>query len=193
MPVNDYPSKVYDWGYYYEEGTHEYYALFNSKAKINTFKGLKWHLHALLYLNPEMAPDRFYVLAAYIAAVENGFVTFNIDKERLSAIVKGVLNRDMNYAPPNRKRKIVFKDGIGLSTIEKLKIVGSLIGKNKNANPSDIYEIMLYIHDKGEKVTIRKVAKLLNISERTVHRNITLELKNEKDLLNKELNEKLQH
>lgn len=193
MPVNDYPSKVYDWGYYYEEGTHEYYALFNSKAKINTFKSLKWHLHALLYLNPDMAPNRFNTLASYITDIENGFVTFNIDRERLDVIIKEVLSRDMNYAPPNRKRKIVFKDGIGLSAIEKLKIVGSLIGKNKNANPSDIYEIMLYIHDKGEKVTIRKVAKLLNISERTVHRNITPELKNEKDLLNKELNEKLQH
>lgn len=193
MPVHDHPSEIYKWGYYYECGTHEYYSMFNSKAKINTFKSLKWHLHTLLYLNQDISPDRFYRLAKYITTPENGFVTFNIDSERLHAIVTEVLDRDMDYAPPNRKRKIVFKDGTGMTTTDKLKIVGSLIGKNKNANPTDIYEIMLYIHDQGRKITLKEVAKLLNVAERTVYRNITVELKNEKDLLNKELNEKLQH
>lgn len=188
-PIEDTPDEEYKWGWYFEEGTHEYYSLFNSKAKITTFKSLKWHLHTLFYLNPEMSPDRFFQLAKYITDEANGFVTFNIDSERLHDIVEKVLERDMEFAPPNRKRKIIFKDGTGLSTIEKLKIVGSLIGKNKNANSSDIYETMLYIHDEGRKVTIKEVAKILGISTRTVYRNITDELKKEKDLLN----EALQH
>jgi hypothetical protein len=136
-----------------------------------------------------MNPDRFYQLAQYITKQNNGFVTFNIDPERLRDIVDKVLERNQDFAPPNRKRKIIFKDGTGLSTTDKLKIVGSLIGKNKNANPGDIYETMLYIHDEGRKVTITEVAKILGITTRTVYRNITDELKKEKDLLN----EALQH
>lgn len=188
-PLQDAPDETYKWGWYYENGTHENYALFNSKAKITTFKSLKWHLHTLLYLNPEMNPDRFYQLAKYITEQNNGFVTFNIDPERLRDIVDKVLERNQDFAPPNRKRKIIFKDGTGLSTTDKLKIVGSLIGKNKNANPGDIYETMLYIHDDGRKVTITEVAKILGITTRTVYRNITDELKKEKDILN----EALQH
>ena len=43
-PVNDKPTQEYSWGKFYEEGTHECYELFRSKAKITTYKSLKWHL-----------------------------------------------------------------------------------------------------------------------------------------------------
>ena len=51
---------------------------------------------------------------------------------------------------------------------------------------------MLYINDNGEKITITKIAKLLSCTTRTIHRNITNELKDEKELLNQQ-NEKVQH
>ena len=50
----DQATKEYDWGWYYAEGTHGYYSLFRSNAKINTYKSLKWHLLTLLYLNPQL-------------------------------------------------------------------------------------------------------------------------------------------
>ena len=46
---------------------------------------------------------------------------------------------------------------------------------------------MLYIHDQGEKITIKKIAESLECSTRTVHRNMSVELKKEKQLLNQEL------
>jgi transcriptional antiterminator len=46
---------------------------------------------------------------------------------------------------------------------------------------------MLYIHDTSEKITIKKLAKALNVSSRTIHRNMDLNLKTEKNLLNEEL------
>ena len=48
-PITDIPTKVYDWGSYYENGTHECYELFRSKAKITTYKSLKWHMLVLWY------------------------------------------------------------------------------------------------------------------------------------------------
>jgi len=58
-PVNDLPTETFDWGKFYENGTHECYTLFNSKAKINTYKSLKWHMYVLWYLNPQLDQDSF--------------------------------------------------------------------------------------------------------------------------------------
>ena len=49
---------------------------------------------------------------------------------------------------------------------------------------------MLDINDLGKKITINKIAKTLNCSSRTIHRNIGVELKREKELLNRQ-NEKI--
>ena len=40
----DEPTTSYDWGWYYADGTYGYYSLFNTKAKIISYRALKWHL-----------------------------------------------------------------------------------------------------------------------------------------------------
>lgn len=187
QPVSDLPTEVYPWGWYYENGTHEHYALFHSKSLITSYRSLKWHLYVLIYLNPELTEEKFISLANFISDKKNGFISFSMDPSDLSSIIKKVLNYDLERPPKNRLRKVIFKDGTGLSVSEKLKITGQLIGRNKNASESDIYEIMLYLHDKGEKITIKKISEALKVTTRTIYRNITDELKKEKDLLNEEL------
>jgi hypothetical protein len=76
-----------------------------------------------------------------------------------------------------------------LSKEEKLRIVGSLIGRSKRIHQDDIYECMLDLNDWGKKITIARVAGLLDCSTRTIHRNMCEELKREKELLNQQLNE----
>ncbi len=182
---SDIPTKQYNWGWHYADGTHGYYAMFNSKAKINTIRSLKWHLLTLWYLNPDLNKDEFTKLANYIIYKSNGFVTFNIGIKLINNIIEDVYRQDLDTPPKNRLRKIVFKDGSGLSTVEKLSLVGSIIGKSK-IKKDDIYEAMLYIHEEG-KVTVKKLAKALKCTERTIYRNMCSELKEEKDLLNKQL------
>jgi DeoR/GlpR family transcriptional regulator of sugar metabolism len=46
---------------------------------------------------------------------------------------------------------------------------------------------MLDINDTGNKITIRWMAELLGVSQRTVHRNMSKELKHEKQILNEKL------
>ena len=187
QPVSDLPTAVYPWGWYYENGTHEYYALFHSKSQITTYKSLKWHLYVLLYLNPDMDKDNFIELTNFITNRDNGFISFTINPNDLSDIVEKVLMYDIERPPKNRLRKVIFKDGTGLSVSDKLKITGQLIGRNKNASESDIYEIMLYLHDKGEKITVKKISEALKVTTRTIYRNLSDELKKEKDQLNEEL------
>ncbi len=186
-PVSDQPTSVYPWGWYYENGTHEYYALFHSKSLITSYRSLKWHLYVLIYLNDSLTKQEFIDLALYISDRSNGFISFNIDIGTVDSIVKEVLEKNLSKPPNNRLRKVIFKDGTGLSVSDKLKITGSLIGRNKNASESDIYEIMLYLHEQGEKITIKKISESLKVTTRTIYRNMSEALKKETDLLNEEL------
>jgi len=181
------PTEEFKWGKYYGDGTYECYELFRSKAKINTYKSLKWHLLVLWYLNPSMDQDEFLKLAEYITHKENGFTTFNTPSQLLKTIVYEVSMCNLDKPPKNKIRKIIFNDFCGLSVQEKLKIVGQLSGKSKKVHEDDIYQSMLDLHDCNKKITINRLSILLNCSIRTVHRNMPEELKREKELLNKEL------
>ena len=185
----DQPTQEYEWGWYYADGTHGYYSLFNSDAKINTLRSLKWHLLTLWWLNPDMSLDKFKQLSEVICYKQNGFVTFNVSPELLAKVVQDVFMQDLERPPKNKLRKVVFKDGTGLDKKQKLSIVGQLIGR-KSIEEERIYQCMLDINDMNEKITISKIAKLLKCSSRTIHRNMSDELKKEKDLLNIE-NEKI--
>tara|TARA_B100001250_G_C19742780_1_gene763836 strand:+ start:40 stop:654 length:615 start_codon:yes stop_codon:yes gene_type:complete len=183
-PINDKPTKVYHWGKYYKEGTFECYELFKSRAKISSFKSLKWHLLVLRYLNSELEDHKFKELAYFITDKKNNFITFNI-KEKYLLDMLDKLDNDLDKPPVNRKRKVIFKQITGLNTEEKLKIVGQLVGRSKSIYEDDIYQCMLDINDLGKKITMNKIANSLKCSTRTVYRTMGNQLKQEKDQLNK--------
>jgi hypothetical protein len=186
-PLDDKPTEVYDWGWYYEHGTHQCYELFRSKAKITTYKSLKWHLLVLWYLNVNIKENKFVSLCEFIAHVPNNFITFTMPAKILTSMINEIKLIDLEEPPRNKLRKVIFKDGTGLETIEKLKIVGSLIGRSKMLSEDDIYDCMIHINEMNQKITISKISKLLKCSSRTVYRTIGDELKIEKDLLNEKI------
>ena len=160
--------------------------MFNSKAKITTYRSLKWHFYVLYFLNQDkgLLPTDVY---EFIADKENGFVTFFISDRKLQAMIDDVFQNG-GEPPVNKKRKILFKDYSGLTPNEKMSIVGKLIGRSRRINEEDIYQCMLEIHFYfGKKITISNIASLLNCSARTIQRNMPDQLKKEKDLLNKQL------
>jgi|TARA_R100001530_G_C4268489_1_gene142452 hypothetical protein len=183
----NFPTGDFDTHVFYPDGTYQCYELFRSKAKINTYKSLKWHLLVLWFLNPSMDQDDFYKLAEHLCLKRNGFTTFNVPTQLLKTIVYEVSMQNLDEPPKNKMRKVIFYDNCMLSTIEKLKIVGSLIGKTKRITADNIYETMLSIHDQEDKITIESISKVLECSPRTIYRNMPEELKREKELLNKEL------
>jgi len=128
-PTTDKPTEVYSWGSYCVDGTYDCYSLFNTKAKINSYKSLKWHLLTLWYLNPKLTMDEFRDLSEYICYENNGFITFEVPEQIFNNMIYEVYMEDLDRPPKNRLRKIVFKDGTGLSTSDKLSIVGTIIGK----------------------------------------------------------------
>jgi len=186
-PINDVPTHETKQYMFFEQGTYECYTLFTSKAKITTYKSLKWHLLTLWYLNPNLDQDEFMQVAEIISIKENGFTSFTIHIDLLRKMVYEVSMLDLDEPPKNKLRKVVFKYGCGLTKEEKLSIVGELIGRTKRIHEDDIYQCMLDLNDLGKKITINKIAKLLVCSARTIHRNMGTELKREKELLNQQL------
>ena len=187
MPVTDKPTQENECYMFYEDGTYECYELFRSKAKITTYKSLKWHLLVLWYLNPQLHPEDFMNVAEVIANKEQGFTSFTIHKDLLKKMVYEVSMLDLENPPTNKLRKVIFKYGNRLSKEEKLRIVGELIGRTKRVYPDDVYQCMLDLNDMGKSITIGRIAGLLDCSTRTIHRNMCTELKREKELLNKQL------
>ncbi len=192
-PITDVPTESTDLYDYYAEGTFQCYNLFRSKAKITTYKSLKWHFLVLYYLNIDgvdgdevsLEDDMRYIFK-FIANKENGFVTFFMKQKILDNMIKEVLSIG-DRPPRNRIRKVIFKHGTGLTLSQKLSIVGTLIGKGKKVSEDDIYQCMLDLNHEKQKITISKLAKLLGCTTRTIHRNMGNQLKTEKELLNNEL------
>lgn len=187
FPITDKPTQENEMWLFYENGTYECYELFRSAAKITTYRSLKWHLLVLWYLNPKIDQDDFLRLAQVIAHKPNGFISFNIGENLLSKIVYEVSMMELDEPPKNKLRKVIFKPFNRMSKEEKLRTVGELIGRSKRIHTDDIYECMLDLNDLGKKITISRIAGLLDCSSRTIHRNMCTELKREKELLNKQL------
>jgi hypothetical protein len=187
LPITDKPDIDTKEFMYFQNGTHQCYELFRSSAKITTYKSLKWHLLVFWYLNPKLNPDDFASLAEYIVHKPNGFVSFNVSERLLEKVIYGVSMSDLERPPKNKLRKVIFKPFSGLTKEQKLSIVGQLVGQSPRVCPDDIYAVMIDMHDMGKKITIGRIAGLLDCSSRTIHRHMCEDLKREKELLNQQL------
>jgi len=186
-PITDKPDVETTYWDHYIDGTYECYELFRNKAKITTYRSLKWHLLVIWYLNPQLDQDRFEDIAHVIANKDHGFITFTIPNQLLKRIIYEVSMCDLEKPPNNKIRKVIFKYGNRMCKEEKLRIVGQLIGRSKKVHKDDIYELMLALNHSGWKITIQRLATRLNCSTRTIHRNMCQELKREKELLNQQI------
>jgi len=186
-PITDKPTVSATYWDHYEDGTYECYQLFRSRAKITTYKSLKWHLLVLWYLNPQLDQEEFTEIADVISSKQHGFTTFKIHPEMVRRMVYEISMLDLDEPPKNKLRKVIFKMISPLSTEDKLRIVGTIIGRAKKIHEDDIYQCMLDLHDAGKKITATQLALWLECSTRTIHRNMGEELKREKELLNKQL------
>ena len=188
-PVTDIPDIETDKYMFYKDGTYQCYNLFRSKAKITTYRSLKWHILVLWYLNPDLDEHQIMDIAMWITNKENGFVTFNINKWNVARLIDDLSVVDLEHPPTNKLRKIIFKFNCGLTKQQKLSIVGKLIGRLRGIDSTDIYEAMLQTNYEGDKIIISRLAKMLNVTPRTIYRRMDKypALKEEKKLLNKEI------
>lgn len=186
-PITDIPDEETEHYMFYKDGTHQCYDLFRSKAKITTWRSFYWHMLVLWHLNPEWEDKDAMTVATYLAYKPNGFTTFTMNKWNIARLVHEVSLLDLDTPPQNKLRKIIFKQSCGLDKIEKLKIVGKLIGRLRGVKKEDIYEAMIQTNHEGDKIIISRLAKMLNTTPRTIHRHMCDELKKIKVELNEQI------
>ena len=183
-PTTDIPDEETKHYMFFKNGTYQCYDLFRSKAKITTYRSFKWHMLVLWYLNPNWTVHDAMDIAMYISYKPNGFTTFTINRWNVARLIDDLSVMDLDEPPRNKLRKIVFKQFTGLDKIEKLRIVGKLIGRLRGVKKEDIYEVMLQTNYEGSKIIISDIAKTLNVTPRTIHRHMCDELRKEKEILN---------
>jgi hypothetical protein len=186
-PITDVPDEETEHYMFYKEGTHQCYDLFRSKAKITTWRSFYWHMMVLWYLNPEWDDVKAMEIATYLAYKPNGFTTFTMNNWNIARLVHEVSVLDLETPPQNKLRKIIFKPNCGLDKTEKLKIVGKLIGRLRGVQKEDIYEAMIQTNYEGDQIIISRLAKMLNVTPRTIHRHMCDELKKVKVELNEQI------
>ena len=186
-PITDIPDEETREYMFFKEGTYQCYDLFRSRAKITTWKSFYWHMMVLWYLNPEWEDSDAMEVATYLAYKPNGFTTFNMNKWNIARLVHEVSILDLETPPRNKLRKIIFKPSCGLDKTEKLRIVGKLIGRLRGVQKEDLYEAMIQINYEGDSIIISKLAKMLNVTPRTIHRHMCDELKKVKVELNEQI------
>jgi hypothetical protein len=133
-----------------------------------------------------MDQEAFAGLVKYICNKRTGFVTFNVSDQLRESMIYDVSLMELDTPPPNKLRKVIFKDFTGLDMRQKLSIVGKLVGR-KGITENEIYDAMLLINDSEVKITVAKLADTLGCSTRTIYRNMSNELKREKELLNQQV------
>ena len=185
-PTTDIPDEETKEYLFYKNGTYQAYDLFRSKAKITTYRSLKWHMLTLWYLNPNWTEHDAMDIAMHIVNKDNGFITFNINRWNTARLIDDLSVLDLDKPPTNKLRKIIFKFNCGLTKQQKLSIVGKLIGRMNGIKSTDIYEAMLQTNYEGDKIIISRLAKMLNVTPRTIYRHMNDELKQEKIKLNEE-------
>jgi len=186
-PITDMPDEETKQYLFYKDGTYQAYNLFRSKAKITTYRSLKWHMLTLWYLNSEWGEDEATDIAMFLTDKYNGFITFTINKWNVNRLINDLSVVDLDIQPTNRLRKIIFKWNCGLNKLEKLRIVGKLIGRMNGVKKEDLYEAMIQTNYEGSKIIISDLAKMLKVTPRTIYRHMNDELKEEKERLNKEI------
>tara|TARA_R100000426_G_scaffold81574_1_gene59590 strand:- start:424 stop:831 length:408 start_codon:yes stop_codon:yes gene_type:complete len=132
-----------------------------------------------------MINSDFVTVARFIANKDNGFVTFFISNKALEDMIGDVLMTGGD-PPKNKLRKVIFKPYNMLTLSEKLSIVGKLIGRS-SIDKETIYQAMIDIHYDQQKITVRWLAEVLGVSQRTVYRHMCDDLKRAKQEMNEEI------
>ena len=182
-PVNDTPTETYHWGWFYKNGTHECYELFNREHLISSYKSYVWHISVLKHIN-DMNYDEFKDACIFISNIDNGFIKISMSMDKIITMIDNVYNDNSNSCPPNKLRKVIFKVGCGLERHEKRSIVGQLIGRSNRLSSDDVYICMQYIHQTNCRVTVASLSRAIECSRPTLYKVMNDEMRDEMKRLN---------
>jgi len=181
LPIED-EGHQFEWGWFYKNGTHGYHNAFPQiGGYIAGYKHFYWILSVIWYLNEDMTEAELEVFKNHINNPDNGFT----DRKLRHVNIKRITKNDTDHIPSTKLRKLIFKEGLGLTLREKCSIASKLISGARKITSDSIYQYMLELHEDGKKITNALLADMLGVARRTIQRNTPDELKKEIKILNK--------
>jgi hypothetical protein len=184
LPIED-EAQEFEWGWFYKDGTLGYHNAFPQiGGYIAGYKHFYWILSVIWYLNEDMTEAELEGFKNHINNPDNGFTDCRLKYVDIKRITKN----DTDYIPSTKLRKVIFKEGTGLTVKEKCSIAGKLISGARKITSDGVYQCMLELNEDNKGITNRLLADMLGVARRTIQRNTPSELKEEIKVLNNKLN-----
>jgi hypothetical protein len=176
---------------YFPDGCN-FYTLYRTTRKINTFSELEYIAEKFIHLNPDFDLEKMKFLFVGISDRGLGHIIRTYSQNRVEDMVERVFSkRKLPYCA--RKRKIVFNPSKMMDRNTKMKIVGAVIGRRNRPSVEDINSVIEELWLDKDKITISKVASKLN---KTLHlvrwyfdqdkldqfKSLNIEIKQENDM-----------
>ena len=172
---------------FFPEGV-DFYSLYRTKRKINSFSELEYIAEKFLYLNPGFDLDIMKGLFVRISDRDSGHIIRTYGQARVESMVEKVFEKKTKpYCA--RKRKIIFNPSKMIERKEKFKIVGSLIGSKPKPTIQEINQVIEELWLNKEKITSSKIARELNTTRYLISWYFTGEIKQSINNANREIKE----
>ena len=169
-----------------------FYTLYLTTRKINTFSELEYIAEKFIHLNPEFDIDKMKLLFVGLSDRGSGHIIRTYSQDRVENMIDRVFSkRKLPYCA--RKRKIIFNPSKMIDRKTKMKIVGAVIGRRNRPSTDDIDSVIEELWLDKDKITISKVANKLNKTRHLVRwyldqdkldqfKSLNLEIKQENDM-----------
>ena len=145
---------------YFPDGCN-FYTLYRTTRKINTFSELEYIAEKFIHLNPNFHLDKMKLLFIGLSDRGSGHIIRTYSQSRVELMVERVyLRKKTPYCA--RKRKIVFNPSKMMDRKTKMQIVGVVIGRRNRPSVDDIDSVIEELWLDKDKITISKVAFKLN-------------------------------
>jgi len=176
---------------YFPDGCN-FYTLYRTTRKINTFSELEYIAEKFIHLNPEFDIYKMKLLFVGLSDRGSGHIIRTYSQDRVENMIERVFSkRKLPYCA--RKRKIIFNPSKMMDRKTKMKIVGAVIGRRNRPSIDDIDSVVEELWLDKDKITISKVASKLNKTRHLVRwyfdqdkldqfKSLNIEIKQENDM-----------
>lgn len=145
---------------YFPDGCN-FYTLYRTTRKINTFSELEYIAEKFIHLNPDFDLEKMKLLFIGLSDRGSGHIIRTYSKHRVEDMIERVfLKKKLPYCA--RKRKIIFNPSKMMDRKIKMQIVGAIIGRRNRPSAEDIDSVIEELWLDKNKITISKVAEKLN-------------------------------
>ena len=145
---------------YFPDGCN-FYTLYRTTRKINTFSELEYVAEKFIHLNPKFDLDKMKQLFLGLSDRGSGHIIRTYSQSRVEDMIERVFSkRKLPYCA--RKRKIIFNPSKMMDRKTKMKIVGEVIGRRNRPTSNEIDSVIEELWLDKDKITISKVANKLN-------------------------------